>query len=116
MVDYQWNIFWANLDPARGSEQRGVRPVLVISAEEINQALAILAVIPLTSMKSGRNIYPTEIFLGQDESGLEKDSIAMAHQLRVISKERLLDMCGKITSGELKDKIKISVKIFMDLL
>ncbi|MHB1276676.1 MAG: type II toxin-antitoxin system PemK/MazF family toxin, partial [Candidatus Humimicrobiaceae bacterium] len=110
------NIFWANLDPIRGSEQRGVRPVIVISAEEINQALAILAVIPLTSMRPGRNIYSTEIFLGQDESGLEKDSIAMAHQIRVISKERLLDMCGKITSSELKDKIKMSVKTFMDLL
>ena len=116
MVDYQWNIFWANLDPIRGSEQRGIRPVIVISAEEVNQALTILAVIPLTSMKTGRNIYPTEIFLGLGDTGLEKDSIVMAHQIRVISKERLLDMCGKITSSEIKDKIRISVKTFLDLL
>jgi mRNA interferase MazF len=54
--------------------------------------------------------------LGLGDTGLEKDSIALAHQIRVISKERLLDICGKITSGELKDKIRISVKTFLDLL
>jgi mRNA interferase MazF len=116
MVDYQWNIFWANLDPIRGSEQRGIRPVIVISTEEVNKALAILAVIPLTSMRVGRNIYPTETFLSLNDTGLEKDSIVMAHQIRVISKERLLDMCGKITSSEIKDKIRLSVKTFLDLL
>ncbi len=115
MVEYQWNIFWANLDPIKGSEQRDIRPVIVVSAEEVNQALAILAVIPLTSLKTGRNIYPTEIFLDLDDSGLGKDSIVMAHQIRVISKERLLNMCGKITSNEIKEKIKIAVKIFLDL-
>ena len=116
MVDYQWNIFWANLDPIRGSKQREIRPVIVISAEEVNQALAILAVVPLTSMKTGRNIYPTEIFLGSNDSGLEKDSIAMAHQIKVISKERLLNICGKITSSEIKEKIRISIMTFLDLL
>jgi mRNA interferase MazF len=39
MVDYQWNIFWAALDPSKGSEQAGKRPVLVVSIEEVNQVL-----------------------------------------------------------------------------
>ena len=98
MVDYQWNIFWANLNPTRGSEQSGIRPVLVISIEEVNHYLPVVSIIPLTSMKKGRNIYPTEVFLDKEETELEKDSIAMAYHIRTISKERLKEKCGRISS------------------
>ena len=42
MVDYRWNIFWVELAPVVGSEQSGMRPVIVISVEEVNQALPTL--------------------------------------------------------------------------
>ena len=64
MVNYQWGIFWADLDPSRGSEQAGRRPVLVISAEEVHQALPIVTVLYITSVKPGIKVYPTETFLG----------------------------------------------------
>ena len=66
---YQWGIFWANLEPVRGSEQAGTRPVLVISAEEANQALPIVAVVALTAAKPGRKIYPIEALLPAAEIG-----------------------------------------------
>lgn len=115
MVSYQWGIFWANLDPSKGSEQAGLRPVLVISAEEVNQVLPVVTVVSLTSLKVGRRIYATEVLLQDFETGLAKLSIAMAHQIRAISKDRLVEKCGCIESEDIKEKIKNAVKIYLDL-
>ena len=114
-MSYQWNIFWANLDPARGSEQAGKRPVLVISIEEVNQALPIVTVLSITSMKAGRKIYPIEVLIKAVETGLPQDSIVMTHQIRAISKDRLGDSCGSIKSEALKEKIKETVRLYLDL-
>lgn len=82
MVDCRWTIFWARLDPLTDSEQVGTRPVLIVSAEEVNQNLPVVTVLPLTSARSGRRVYPTEAFLPAEDTGLSQDSIAMAHQIR----------------------------------
>lgn len=115
MIEYQWQIFWAGLDPVKDSEQSGIRPVIVISSEDINTYLPVVGVLPLTSMKEGRKIYATEVFLSKDETGLEKDSISMSHQIRVISKSRLIKKCGEIQSLEIIEKIQQSIKKFLDL-
>ena len=115
-MDYQWNIFWVDLNPIRGSEQAGTRPVLVISEEAVNQALPIVTVICLTSYKQGRTIYPIEVLLDPKDSHLPKPSIAMAHQIRSISKERLIEKCGYINNEDCKEKIKKVVKLYLDLL
>ncbi|KLU58609.1 mRNA interferase MazF9 [Peptococcaceae bacterium CEB3] len=115
MVDYQWGVFWANLDPARGSEQAGVRPVLVVSVEEVNKVLPVLTVLSLTSLKEGRKIYPVEVFLPASETGLPRDSIAMAYQIRSIAKSRLGEKCGAIVSASLREQIRSAVKLYLDL-
>jgi mRNA interferase MazF len=58
-----------------GSEQAGKRPILIISAEDVNQVLPVVTVLPVTSAKPGREIYPTEVFLSKETSGLPKDSL-----------------------------------------
>jgi len=45
---YNWAIFIANLNPVKGSEQRGNRPVLVISDEDFNQTMPVVTILPLT--------------------------------------------------------------------
>jgi mRNA interferase MazF len=115
VVDYQWGVFWADLNPTKGSEQSGVRPVLVISAEEVNQALPVVAIISLTSVKDSRKIYPTEVFLSASETGLPVDSIGMAHQIRVIDKKRLGKKCGTINFDETKERVKSAMKIYLDI-
>ncbi len=115
MSNYQWKIFWANLDPASGSEQGGKRPVLVISPDEINQSLTVVGILSMTSFKSNRKIYPTELLLKAEETGLDRDSVVMAHQVRVISKERIQEECGNIESVELKEKIKAVVRRYLDV-
>ncbi|HIE13167.1 MAG TPA: type II toxin-antitoxin system PemK/MazF family toxin, partial [Desulfotomaculum sp.] len=110
MVTYRWNIFWTELDPALGPEQAGKRPVLVISAEEVNQALPIVTVLPLTAYKSARRIYPTEALLPAEITGLPKDSIALAHQIRTVTKKRLYEQCGTVEDEDLRKQILQALK------
>ncbi|MBZ4653785.1 MAG: type toxin-antitoxin system PemK/MazF family toxin [Peptococcaceae bacterium] len=114
-MDYQWNIFWADLNPVKGSEQAGIRPVLVISEEAVNQALPVVTVISLTAAKRGRKIYPIELLLDAKDSHLPQPSIAMAHQIRSISKDRLISQCGYIDNDECKEKIRNIIKLYLDL-
>ncbi len=114
-MDYQWNIFWANLNPVVGSEQRGYRPVLVVSEEIINQALPIVTVLAITTWKEGRNIYPVEVLLSSKDSNLPMDSIVMAHQIRSISKERLTEKCGFISDAKIRNKIRDIIKLYLDV-
>jgi len=115
MVNYQWKIFWADLNPVQGSDQAGIRPVLAISAEEANQSLPIVSILPITSLRPGRKVYSIEVLLPAKETGLSKDSIAMAHQIRAISKDRLREKCGSIESDEIKESIRSAVKLYLDL-
>ena len=55
MPRYQWAVFEADLDPVRGSEQRGRRPVLVVSDEDFNVAIPRVTVLPLTSTERRSN-------------------------------------------------------------
>ena len=57
-MNYRWNIYLVNLDPTVGSEQGKTRPVLVISDDDINAILPVINILPLTSHKQGRKIYP----------------------------------------------------------
>ena len=66
----KWSIYRADLDPVVGSEQGKSRPVLVISEDEINDLLNIVNVIPITSRKSGRTIYPNEVLIPANNFGL----------------------------------------------
>ena len=82
----QYDIYLADLNPTIGREQFGKRPVLIISNNYEN-LLDVVTIIPITSLKDGRKIYPNELLL-QDE--LEKPSILLCQQIRTISKSRLI--------------------------
>lgn len=58
----KWEVYFCNLNPVQGSEQRGKRPVLVVSNNMVNHILPISTVLPLSSVKKGDKIYPTEVF------------------------------------------------------
>ena len=113
MVTYRWRIFWVSLDPVAGSEQAGKRPALVVSAEEANQSLPVVTILPITSFKPGRKVYATEVFLSKEISGLPKDSIIMAHQIRTIAKERLAEQCGVLTDGKVQELVRRAVLLHL---
>jgi len=79
-----FDIYWANLNPTVGREQAGHRPVLVISNDIENQ-MDIVTVIPITSRKPKRKIYPNEVLISLQN----KEAIVLYHQVRTLSKTRL---------------------------
>lgn len=104
-MQYKWHIFLADLDPVVGSEQGKIRPVLIISEEEINQILPVVNVLPITSRKPGRRVYPTEVLIPAFTGGLEKESIVLCYQIRTLDKRRLIRDMGKIEDFDLQEKI-----------
>jgi mRNA interferase MazF len=72
----KWDIWRANLDPVIGSEQGKSRPVIIISEDDINEILNIVNIVPITSRKPGRIIYPNEVLMSAQKFGLDQESIA----------------------------------------
>ena len=97
----QYDVYLADLNPTIGREQFGKRPVLIISNDYEN-LLDIVTIIPITSLKDGRKIYPNELLL-QDE--LEKPSILLCQQIRTISKNRLMKKLTSIDNYITREKI-----------
>ena len=113
MPAFQWAIMEANLDPVAGAEQKGTRPVIIVSNEEFNQAMPNVTVLPLTSTK--RRLYPSEVFLPQGKAGQPLDSIIMAHQIRTISKQRLKGLLGYLEDSQLRDEVCAAIKEHLGL-
>jgi len=115
-MEYQWHIFIASLDPTKGSEQAGSRPVLVISREKINQLLPVVNVIPLTSRKSAeRVIYPNEVLLPTGAAGLRVDSIALCYQIRTLDKSCLERDWGELDDVSLRREILAAIRFQLDM-
>lgn len=81
------DIYFADLNSTIGSETQKIRPVIIISNNANNKFAPILTVIPITS--NTKKIYPFEVLLEMQESGLPKQSKAQCHQIRTISKLRI---------------------------
>lgn len=113
MTALQWAVMQANLDPVSGAEQKGTRPVLIVSNEEFNQVMPNVTVLPLTSTK--RRLYPSEVLLPEKRAEQPLDSIIMAHQIRTISKQRLGKPVGYIDDPQIRLEVKKAIKEHLDL-
>ena len=94
----KWDVYRANFDPVVGSEQGKSRPVLIISEDYINEFLNNVNILPITSRKIGRQIYPNEALIEANKFGLEKESIVLSHQIRTLDKSRLSLKFGEISA------------------
>ena len=102
MTVKKWSIYRANLDPVVGSEQGKSRPVVVISEDEINSLLNTVNIIPITSRKLGRRVYPNEVLIPANNFGLSNESIVLCHQIRTIDKKRIAQEYGHISDTNIK--------------
>lgn len=101
------DIFYAILTPTIGSEQDGIRPVLVIQNNKGNRYSPTTIVVPITSSLSKREL-PTHVVL-ETTKGLEKRSMALIEQLRTLDKSRLLAKITKVSESDLS-KVKEAIK------
>ena len=85
------------------------------TSKSANAALPAITAVPLTSRKPQRQIYPNEAGIPKGVGGLKRDSIAMAHQLRTLSKSRLGRCLGHLDDPRLRDDVRAAMKIQLDL-
>jgi mRNA interferase MazF len=111
---HRGDVFQANLNPTKGSEQGGTRPVLVISRDAINRSSPVVVVIPFTDAANKTRIYPSHVRIESGTGGLTLDSIAICEQVRAITKDRLEKPLGKLTRHDLLS-VEAALKITLDL-
>lgn len=100
----RWDLYWVDLEPHVGSEQAGERrPALVISNDGFNAHFDVVTVLPLTKLEGKRRrVYAFEVLLPAGSAGSRHESIVMPHQVRTISRLRLLERIGALTDDGLK--------------
>jgi mRNA interferase MazF len=97
---HRGTVVVVDLDPARGHEQKGRRPAIVVSDPEVSsdQRFPMICVVPVTATPGRGALYPP---LTPSESGLSRRSYALIDQLRAVSKARVVRIHGRVRPGEL---------------
>ena len=95
MIVHRGDIYYADLSPVVGSEQGGVRPVLIIQNDVGNRFSPTVIVAAITSQKDKARL-PTHIHIPCADSGLSRDSIVLLEQIRTLDKRRLREHMGHL--------------------
>ena len=95
---HRGEIYYADLNPVVGSEQGGIRPVLILQNEVGNWFSPTVIVAAMTA-RGGKAHLPTHVPVGTD-SGLRRPSLVLAEQVRTIDKIRLLERVGMLPPGK----------------
>ena len=104
-------IAWASLDPIRGREQGGHRPVLVVaSAGYLDAVTTLVLVVPITTVDRG---WPNHVRIDED-SPLDRPSWAMTEQIRTLSRDRITSASGVVTE-ECLAAVRVWLADFLDL-
>ena len=106
-------VWMASLDPVRGSEQAGTRPVIVLQADSLNSFLRTAVVIPCTSNLRWAE-FPHCVRLAAGEGGLTNESAVLPHQLRVIDATRLIRRMGTVTRESVR-RIETAPLVTVDI-
>jgi len=111
----KWDLAWAGLDPAQGHEHAGRRPVLLFCNDAIAPPIGLVSVLPLTTWKKGRRIYPTEVLLQAGTAGLDSPSLVLCHQIRTLAASRLFAPFGHLAQPGLRQAVNKALALWLDL-
>ncbi|QXM05314.1 type II toxin-antitoxin system PemK/MazF family toxin [Crassaminicella indica] len=114
MIVKRGDIFYADLSPVVGSEQGGVRPVLVVQNNIGNKYSPTIIVAAITSQINKAKM-PTHVEISASEYGLTKDSVVLLEQVRTIDKRRLREKIGH-SDDEMMDKVNEALLISFGLI
>lgn len=110
-IAHRGEVWMVNFSPGRGSEQRGVRPALVIQNDVGNQYAATTIVAAITSTIK---IYPVTVLLKKGEGGLKRPSMVNLAQILTVDKSRLRRRVGTL-SQSLIDMVNAAIKVSLDV-
>ncbi|MBI4289096.1 MAG: type II toxin-antitoxin system PemK/MazF family toxin [Chloroflexi bacterium] len=115
MGESRWSVYTAELDPFEGSEQGGRRPVIIVSNDDFNRVMPVVTVLPITSLKPGRRVHPSEVPLKKGDANLGVDSLVLAYQIRTISKKRIQNLIGAMDDSDKQQEIEAAIKLHLGL-
>lgn len=98
MTVHRGDIYYADLSPVVGSEQGGVRPVLIVQNDVGNRYSPTVIAAAITS-QTGKTKLPTHININANKCGLSKDSVVLLEQVRTLDKKRLKEKMGTLDNG-----------------
>ena len=114
MVIKRGDMFYADLSPVVGSEQGGIRPVIIIQNDIGNKHSPTVIAAAITS-QTGKSKLPTHIEIESKDSGLKADSIVLTEQIRTIDKSRLKEKIGHIDDDVVMNKINNALGVSFGL-
>jgi mRNA interferase MazF len=104
-------VWLANLNPTQGSEQAGIRPIIIFQNELVSRFSTTVIAIPLTTNQN-RGSLPICLKIEKGNGGLTQDSVALCYQMRVLDKTRLIRLLGQLqpdTITELEDVVLLTL-------
>ena len=110
------DVYWADLQPTVGSEQGGVRPVMILQNDKGNYFSSTVIIAPMTA-KTGKHNLPIHVTVYAGEAGIGRTSMVLLEQIRVLDKSRLGEYIGHLEAGRMKDveyAMAVSLGLFDD--
>ena len=114
MVIKRGDMFYADLSPVVGSEQGGIRPVLIIQNDLGNKYSPTVIAAAITS-QTNKTKLPTHIELGEDKCGLKNNSVILTEQIRTIDKSRLKEKIGHIDDTQIINQLNNALGVSFGL-
>ena len=114
MVIKRGDMFYADLSPVVGSEQGGIRPVLIIQNNLGNKYSPTVIAAAITS-QTNKTKLPTHIEIGSNNDELKNNSVVLAEQIRTIDKSRLKEKIGHIDDKDIINKINNALGVSFGL-
>jgi len=114
MVVKRGDMYYADLSPVIGSEQGGIRPVVIIQNDVGNKHSPTVIAAAVTS-QMGKTKLPTHIEIEPEKSGLKADSVILAEQIRTIDKSRLKEKIGHIDDENIMSQINSALGVSFGL-
>ena len=114
MIIKRGDMFYADLSPVIGSEQGGIRPVLIIQNDTGNKYSPTVIAAAITS-QTGKSKLPTHLEITSKENGLKSDSVVLAEQIRTIDKSRLKEKIGHIDDTNIMNQVNNAIGISFGL-
>lgn len=94
------DVYLVDLTPARGSEQTGIRPVIIVQRESLCRFTRTVVVVPFTTNLRRAQV-PGTVLIPVGEGGLDQDSVALCYQIVVLDQQRMIRKLGSLSSGYL---------------
>lgn len=108
-------IYFVNLNPIKGKEQSGIRPVLVLSIDAINELPLVVTVVVGTKGENIQRNYPTNVKVSPLESGLPLETVFLCFQIRSLDQNRFSTQPSGKLSEEKMEEVEIAIRYCLGL-